>query len=312
VDTRPRVLLTLELPADGMDMLRQDCAVEVLGRIPAEHELAAELARHRPAVLVTQLRDRISAGVVRAGAAHGLHGICNYAAGCDNIDLDAARRHGVEIANTPEAVTTATAELTLALMLAVNRRVLEGNAVMQAGAFPGWAPGYLLGPGLSGLRLGIIGMGRIGSAVARLAHAFGMTVVHTPARSPAPSDFCVEAPLETLLAESDVVSLHLPLTASTRHLLDSANLRRMKRSAIVINTGRGGLIDEAALAELIQAGDIAGAGLDVHETEPLAHPGLLGRDNVVLLPHVGTATIGARQAMARSCAASVLRILGAG
>ena len=194
------------------------------------------------------------------------------------------------MSHTPGVLTDATADLAMALLLGVGRRIREGDAMVRDGRFLGWAPTMLRGIDLAGARMGIVGWGRIGQAVARRAEAFGMEVVHHSRSS--------GIELETLLETSDVVSLHCPLTPSTHHLLDARRLALMKRGAILINTSRGPVVDEAALVEALDSGALAGAGLDVYEAEPDVHPGLIERDDVLLLPHLGSATWGTRRRMA--------------
>jgi glyoxylate reductase len=213
------------------------------------------------------------------------------AVGTDNIDLEAAAARGVSVGNTPGVLTDATADLALALLLAITRRLPEGHARVREGRWGPWQPAQDLGSDLSGATLGIVGWGRIGQAVARRAQAFGMEVVHSSRSS--------GVPLEELLARSDAVSLHTPLTPETRHLIDAAALARMKRTAYLVNTARGGVVDQAALREALMAGEIAGAALDVTDPEPLpADDPLLDAPNLLVVPHIGSATTGTRARMA--------------
>ena len=206
--------------------------------------------------------------------------------GIDNVDLAAARERGVVVTNTPGVLTAATAEMTIALLLALVRRVAEGDRLVRRRGPWRLAPTFMLGSGLDGKTLGIVGYGRIGREVGRLAESFRMHVIHTRRTA-----------LEDLLAAADVVSLHVPLTDETRHLIDAAALRRLKPSAVLVNTSRGPVVDEAALVAALEAGELAGAALDVFEREPDVHPGLLERDDVVLAPHLGSATVEAREGM---------------
>lgn len=248
--------------------------------------------------LISMPTDRIDGAVLDAGP---LRVVAQHAVGLDNVDLDAARARGVMVTNTPDVLTAATADLAMALLLAAARRVVEGDRLLRAGGFHGWRPLLLRGLDLDGARLGIVGLGRIGQAVAARAKAFGMTVVHHGRRD--------GLPLAALLESCDVVSLHCPLTADTRHLIDAAALARMKPGAILVNTARGPVVDEAALVAALHSGHLGGAALDVFEGEPAVHPGLLALDNVVLAPHIGSATVGARRRMAVKAAENLVAAL---
>jgi glyoxylate reductase len=234
--------------------------------------------------LVTTPRDRVDGALLDRARPRV---VANFAVGYDNVDLDAATERGVVVTNTPDVLTRATAELTIALILALLRRVAEGDRLVRSGAPWAIAPTFMLGRGLAGLTLGIVGFGRIGREVARLAEAHGMRVIATRA-----------TPLDDLLAQADVVTLHVPLTPETRHLVDP---RRLKPGAVLVNTSRGPVLDEAALVAALQDGHLAGAALDVYEHEPDVHPGLLELDNAVLTPHIGSATHQAREAMGMLC-----------
>lgn len=243
-------------------------------------------------------------------ACPGVRVVGNCAVGFDNVDLAAAGRRGVWVTNTPDVLTEATADLTWALILMVTRRLGEAERHLRAGRFDGWALDLLLGRGLQGEQLGIVGWGRIGRAVARRAAAFGLRVAFSdPSPPTSPQPAAVQLELDELLATSLVVSLHAPLNADTRHLLDARRLATMRRGAYLVNTARGPLVDEAALVAALAGGHLAGAGLDVFEHEPRVHPGLLDRDDVVLLPHVGSATRETRAAMAELAARNVLAVL---
>lgn len=226
--------------------------------------------------------------------------VANCAVGTDNIDLEACRRRGILVTNTPDLLTEATADLAFALILAVTRRLREGEALVRSGSWDGWKPLELLGTGLQGKTLGIFGAGRIGSAVAARGRVFGMDVLVVTSRDPADA-------FEALLARSDVLSIHAPLTPATRGRFGDAELLRLKRGAILVNTSRGPLVREDALVRALRSGHLGGAGLDVFEREPAVHPGLLGRDDVVLLPHLGSATEETRLAMARRACDEIAR-----
>lgn len=257
--------------------------------------------------IITMLTDRIDAELL--DAAPTLRVVAAHAAGYNNIDVAAARDRGIVVTNTPGVLTDATADLTWALILGTIRHVGEGERLVRAGQWTGWAPTQLLGMDLRGAVLGIVGMGRIGRAVASRSKAFGMSVIFT-SRRPAEGDPGGRAvSLPDLLAEADVVSLHVPLTEQTRHLIGPKEFTLMKPTAYVINTSRGSVINEAALAEALQSGRIAGAGLDVFEAEPQIHPHLLACENALLLPHLGSATTGTRERMAMMAVENLLSAL---
>jgi glyoxylate reductase len=299
------VFVTRPIPEAGMAILRA-AGLEIHLRpeespIPRD-ELLAGVA-HADALLC-MLTDRVDAAVLDAGP---LRVVSNVAVGVDNIDLEAARARGVPVTNTPGALTDATADMAMALLLAVARRVPEGDAMVRRGAFNGWGPMVMLGADLAGATLGIVGPGRIGSAVARRAQAFGMEVLISdlqdhPELGPA-------VPIDELLQRADFVSLHCPLTPATRHLLDARRIALMKPSAFLINTARGPVVDEAALVQALRGGALAGAALDVYEQEPTVHPGLLALPNVVLAPHSASATHRTRDAMARMAASDLVAVL---
>ncbi|MDF1718325.1 MAG: D-glycerate dehydrogenase [Antarcticimicrobium sp.] len=249
-------------------------------------------------VLVPTLTDVIDAGLI-AQASEKLKLIANYGAGVDHIDVATARQRGVLVSNTPGVVTDDTADMTIALILAVTRRIPEGLALMQKGDWAGWAPTALLGGRISGRRLGILGMGRIGQAVARRAAAFGMQVHYHNRRRLRPEiEEAHEATywdsLDQMVARMDVVSINCPSTPSTFHLMNARRLKLMKPSAVIVNTSRGEVIDENALTRMIRSGEIAGAGLDVYEHGAKANPRLRELPNVVMLPHMGSATVEGR------------------
>jgi glyoxylate reductase len=227
--------------------------------------------------------------------------VANCAVGVDNVDLAACAARGVAVTNTPDVLTDATADLTLALLLAVTRRMKEGEALLRAGTWTGWDPRQLLGTGLRGLRLGLVGAGRIGQAVGLRARAFGMELCYTERQArPAfeAETGAVRLALDELLARSDVVSLHVPSTAETRAMIGRAELARMKEGAFLINTARGDVVDEPALVEALEAGRLGGVGLDVFAREPHVPPALVRHPRAVVLPHLGSATVQTRRAMA--------------
>jgi len=294
-----RVLVTQEIDPAGLALLR-DAGLQV-----EQHHGPAPLspARLRQRIvgcsaLVPMPTDQVGVAVL---ASPGLRVVACHSVGVDHVDLDAARSHGVLVTNTPGVLTEATADLTLALLLAVARHLCEGDHMVRTGGFHGWRPTLLRGMDLRGARLGIVGMGRIGRAVAARAAAFGMEVQGCTATT--------GMPLDELLATSDILSLHCPLSPATHHLLDAARLARMKRGALLINTARGPIVDEDALAAALESGHLGGAGLDVHHDEPAIHPRLLRRRDVVLLPHLGSATWTARRAMAETACRNVVAVL---
>lgn len=306
------VLCTLALPAPFEAMVSPRAALRVLGRIPSTDELIAELGERPVDVLCPQLRDPVTAPVLDA-ALPRLRCVALYAVGYNNVDVEAATERGVVVANTPGVLTDATADCTMGLILAACRRLCEGDALMRAGAYRGWEPDHLLGLELTGAQLGIVGFGRIGQAVARRALGFGMRVVHADEEPvPVADDLAGrvhEVDLATLFAESDVVSLHVPLTDATHHLVNEARLRSMRPTAYLVNTSRGPVVDEPALVRALREGWIAGAGLDVYEDEPRMAPGLAECRNAVLAPHLGSATVTTRAAMAERTAANTLDVL---
>jgi glyoxylate reductase len=300
------VLVTRRLPSSVLDKLRNRGDVDVYAgesAIPRD-ELIARIADKDAVVCL--LTDAIDKAVIDAAAA--LKVIANVAVGYNNIDLPYARSRGIAVTNTPEVLTESVADFTWALILAITRRVSEGERLTRSGQWKGCALDQLLGMELRGKQLGLVGVGRIGRAVAARAGAFGMRVAYTSRR---PLDFreAEAMSLDRLLVSSDVVSLHVPLTPATTHLIDKKALTRMKRSAYLINTARGPVIDEDALAWALQHHLLAGAALDVYENEPAIHPGLLALDNVLLAPHIGSATTETRTAMADLAVENVLAVL---
>jgi glyoxylate reductase len=305
-----RVVITRPIPEPGPSLVAA-FADEVIAN-PEDRSLSPaelrELVAGADAVLCL-LTDRIDASVL--DAARGCRIFANMAVGYNNIDVGAATERGILVTNTPGVLTDCTADLTWALILGVARRVAEGDVEMRAGRFPGWGPLYMLGGDVCGKTLGLVGPGRIAAAVARRALGFSMPILYN-GRRPSPELDALGArsvPLDQLLAESDFVSLHLPLTPETTHLIDAAALARMKRSAYLINTARGPVVDEKALVQALKSGTIAGAGIDVYEDEPAMAPGLADCTNAVLLPHLGSATLGTRAAMSRIAAENLVAAL---
>ena len=296
---KARLFVARTLSIDPRPLLGPDIDVEVWeGELPPPRaELLARAAQAD--AMVTLLTEKVDAQLLAQAPA--LKVVANHAVGVDNVDVRACTARGVWVTNTPDAVTESTADLTWALILAVARRVGEGERLVRSGRFRAWAPTLLLGLELRGATLGIVGLGRIGEAVARRARGFGMHVVHSTQRG--------GLALEELLAQSDVVTLHCPLTAATRHLIDAPRLAQMKRGALLINTSRGPVVDEAALVAALEAGHLGGAGLDVFENEPAVHAGLIGRDDVVLPPHLGSATHKTRARMATMALTDAARVL---
>jgi lactate dehydrogenase-like 2-hydroxyacid dehydrogenase len=301
----PRVLVSCRFPERIRQELRRGFELD-------EHESdeplprAELLARAAGAQgLAVTPADRIDAELL-AAAGPGLEIVATFSVGVDHVDLAAATERGVLVANTPGATTAPTAELTLALALGLLRRVAEGDRLVRAGRPWRLSPTFMLGRGLAGLTLGLVGFGQIGREVGRLAEAFGMRVVHHTRSGRGESGWL---PLGELLASADVVSLHCPLTEETRHLIDAAALARMKPSAVLVNAARGPVVDEGALVEALAAGTLAGAALDVYEREPDVHPGLLELENVVLVPHLGSATAQARDEMGAYCVAALRGVL---
>lgn len=298
------VLLTRRIPAAAFTLLERGAEVELYddpSPLPAD-ELKRRLADKRGLICV--LTDTITPEVL--DVAPHLQVVSNIAVGYDNIDVAAARARGVVVTNTPDVLTEAVAEFTWGLILAAARRLGEGERLVRRGGWKGWALDFMLGMELRGKQLGIIGRGRIGRAVAAKAPAFGMQAVFMARGQQRGGD---TMPLDELLLTSDVISIHAPSTAETRHLIDRKALARMKRSAILVNTARGTLVDEEALAWALKERLIAAAALDVFEREPIVTPALLDMEQVVLAPHLGSATRETRTAMAELAVRNVLAVL---
>jgi glyoxylate reductase len=299
-------LVTRKLPSSVISKLRGVGDVDVYtgdSAMPVE-EIRARVADKD--ALVCLLTDTVDRALIEA--APQLKIIANVAVGYNNIDVACARGRGIAVTNTPDVLTESVADFTWAMILAITRRLSEGERLVRSGRWKGWALDLLLGTELKGKQLGLVGLGRIGRAVAARAPAFGMRVAYVSRRD-AGLPGSEPMSLDRLLVTSDVVSLHVPLTAETHHLIDRKALTRMKRSAYLINTARGPVVDEEALAWALQQHLLAGAALDVYEHEPAIHPDLLTLDNVLLVPHLGSGTTETRTAMADLAADNVLAVL---
>jgi glyoxylate reductase len=301
-----KILVTRRLPSSVIQKLEAAAEVDLYtgeAAIPPD-ELRARVADKD--AIVCLLTDAVDRSVIDAAPA--LKAIANVAVCYNNIDIAYAKSRGIVVTNTPDVLTESVADFTWALILAITRRLSEGERLVRRGEWKGWALDLMLGTELRGKQLGLVGVGRIGRAVAARARAFGMRVAYTSRREIALPG--AEAmPLDRLLLTSDVVSLHVPLTPETRSLIDKRALARMKRSAYLINTARGPVVDEAALAWALQHHLLAGAALDVYENEPAVHPDLLTLENVLLVPHLGSGTTETRTAMADLAVENVLAVL---
>jgi len=310
-----RIVVTRRIPEPAVELLQEagDVWVSPHDRPLATDELHAAVAGADG--VVTLLHDRVDDAFLDAAGA-GLRIVANAAVGYDNVDAPACARRGVVVSNTPGVLTEATADIAFALILMATRRLGEGERLIRSGTPWSWSMFFMLGSGIQGKTLGIVGLGKIGLATARRARAFGMEIAYAGRRR-APADVETELaarflPLDELLAQAEVLSLHCPLSAETRHLIDAEALRRMQPSAFLVNTTRGPVVDEAALADALRSGAIAGAGLDVFEREPEVHEALLDLENVVLIPHLGSATVETRTAMGVLAARNVVAVLGGG
>ncbi|MBI5621543.1 D-glycerate dehydrogenase [Candidatus Falkowbacteria bacterium] len=309
-----KVFVTRSIPEAGLALLRQQKNVRLIVS-PHDRVLTrAELLRGVKGAdaILCLLTDKID-GAVMDSAGPQLKGIANYAVGFDNIDLAAAKKRGIWVSNTPGASTNAVAEHAVALLLALMHRLPEADRFVRAGKYKGWAPMLLTGSELPGRTLGIVGVGRIGSALAhRLADGFGLRVVYSDVIRNIQLEKQFKAKrlsLRQLLRQADVVSLHVPLLPSTRHLIGAKELKLMKPTAYLINTSRGPVVDEKALVTALRHQTIAGAGLDVYEFEPKLAPGLAKLNNVILTPHIASATLEARTAMAIMAAKNIIHII---
>ena len=309
---KPKIYITRLIPQAGIDLLRKTCEVEInpedrpLGR----NELLAKVSDKEG--VIGLMNDRIDAGFFEA--ARALKGFANFAVGFDNIDVAEATRRKIPVSNTPGVLTDATAELAWALLFAVARRIVETDRIMRSGRWAGWGPLQFLGVGVTGKTLGIVGAGRIGTAVALMSRGFQMQVLYTNTSGRENPTLKKElgarlVSLDELLAGSDFISIHTPLTDSTRHLFRAETFDRMKSSAILINTARGPIIKEDDLVAALRSRRIAGAGLDVYEFEPRLAEGLAGLDNAVITPHIGSATTSSRTGMALLAARNLLAML---
>lgn len=306
-----KVFITYAIPKIGIEMLRAKYDVDVYegDEFLSKNEMI-ERARKADGI-VTQLRDPINEEFINS--LENVKIIANYAVGYNNIDVGVATNRGIYVTHTPGVLTEATADIAFALLLAVARRIVESDRFVRDGKFVGWKPKLFLGYDLYGKTLGIIGMGRIGQAVARRALGFGMKIVYYN-RNKLPVELEKQynasyVKLDELIEISDFISIHTPLTQETYHLIDEDRISRMKPNAIVINTARGPVVDERALYEALRDGKIAGAGFDVYENEPLLTPGLEKLSNVVLLPHIGSATYETRDKMSEMVALNIIEAL---
>jgi glyoxylate reductase len=307
---RPRVLVTRRIPEAGLSALRSVAEVDLWDdELPPPREVLLERVRGVDGLL-SLLTDRVDGELLDA-AGPGLKVVSNYAVGYDNIDVDACRARGVGVGNTPGVLTETTADLAFALLMAVARRLPESYDFVREDRWQTWGPLLLLGKDVHGATLGIVGFGRIGREMARRAQGFGMrTLYHDRIQAPAEVESELGAtlvPLAELLAEADFVSLHTALTDETHHLIDAAALARMKEGAILINSSRGGVVDQAALAEALRSGHLFGAGLDVTDPEPMrAEDALLSLPNCLVVPHIASASERTRDRMAEKAAANLI------
>ncbi len=307
-----KVVVTGKIPAVALERLRAEHTVDAW---EDESPIARDELLKRVAgadAIVSLLTEKIDAELLDA-AGKQLRSVSNVAVGYNNIDVPACRERNVLVTNTPGVLTEATADIAMALILMSTRRLAEGERVIRAQQPWQWGMFYMLGSSIQGSQLGIVGMGQIGAAVARRARAFGMTIAYTK-RSPLDAETAKELnathmELDELLTTSDVVSLHCPYSPETHHLMNASTIGKMKKSAYLINTARGPVVDEEALATALQQGKIAGAGLDVFEKEPTVHQALIGLDNAVLIPHLGSATVETRTAMANLAVTNALAVL---
>ncbi len=304
------MFVTRQIPEEGLAPIREACQARVWdGELPPSRDALLDAVAGCAGIL-TLLTDRVDAELLdRAGP--GLRVVSNYAVGYDNIDVAAFTARGVAVGNTPGVLTETTADLAFALLAAAARRVAEGDRHVRAGRWRTWGPMLLMGPDLHGATLGIVGFGRIGQAVARRAAGFGMTILYWSRTRLPPSEEAAHgvtwATFDDLLARSDFVSIHASLSPATHHLIDAAALARMKPGAILVNTARGPIVDQAALADALRAGTIAGAALDVTDPEPIAMDDpLLALDNCLIVPHIGSASPATRGRMAAMAAANLL------
>ena len=306
-----KVFVTRRIPEPGLDILRREIknvGINLEERGLKRMEFIKKIADADG--LLCMLSDPMDKEVIASTCR--LKGIAIYAVGYNNIDVTEATRRGIPVCNTPGVLTDATADIAWALLMACARRIIEGDEMMRKGEFHGWSPMLLLGSDIAGKTLGIVGAGRIGTAMALRSKGFSMKVLYCSRHN----NEVIESQLgakrvdkDKLIRESDYISLHVPLTDETKHFIAARELEMMKRTAFIINTSRGPVVDEAALADALKTGKIAGAGLDVFEKEPEIHPGLIGLKNVVLLPHLGSATVETRTRMAVMAVEDLVAVL---
>jgi glyoxylate reductase len=310
VTERDVVFVSGTLPGDAVALLREQCeVVNDEGGIRSE---AFQACADRVRGIVALLTDTVGAKLLALTPRLAVIG--NVAVGVDNIDLAACAARGVTVTNTPDVLTEATADLAFGLLIDAARRITEGDRLVRAGSWTGWTPTFLLGTRVHGMTLGIVGLGRIGGAVARRARGFGMHVLyHQRRRLPEAMERALGATyvasLDEMCSFADAITIHCPLTAETRHLFSDERLARMRSGAILINTARGPIVDEAALAHALENGTVAAAGIDVFEEEPRVNPALIAQPNAVLAPHIGSADRPTREAMAKLAVENVLRVL---
>jgi glyoxylate reductase len=301
-----RVLVTAQMPREWFGSLARAGYEIVLGDGQLDHDGLVESARHVDAI-VSVLTDPIDAAVLDAGASGSLKVVGNIAVGYDNVDVRRAAQLGIVVCNTPGVLDAATADVAMLLILACTRRVGVAEKALRSGAWMGWGLTDYLGSDLEGSTLGLIGYGRIARAVERRASGFSMRVLHHSRRDNGAAGYVAD--LDQLMSESDVVSVHVPLTSETRGLIDARRLGLMPRNGAVVNTARGGIVDEDALADALDSGELASAGLDVYVGEPRVSARLLAAPNLVLLPHIGSATWGTRWKMVDLACQDVCRVL---
>jgi glyoxylate reductase len=309
VQQKRKVVLTRKYQEEAIRQLQEDYDLVI---VEDSGKSLSEVLRENPdtEALISFLSDNVDRGIMDLGK--NLKVIANYAVGYNNIDVACALEKGIPVTHTPDVLTGATADMAFALLLAVSRRVVEGDRVTRAGKFTGWSANFMLGKEISGLTIGIIGLGRIGLATALRAQAFGMKTAYysrTRKKENEAKYGLTYMSFEDLLTSSDVISLHVPSTAETYHMMNRENLDMMKKDAIFINVSRGDLVEEAALADKLEQGELFGAGLDVYEFEPKVTEKLKRLDNVVLAPHLGSATYKTRMGMAQMTVDNVNRVL---
>ncbi len=307
MNSQPKVFITRALPQEAMDKLKTECKLEVNTHNRALTRAELEEGIQNVDAVISLLTDNIDAELLDLNP--DLQVIANYAVGYDNIDVEACTERGIKVSNTPGVLTETTADLTWALLMAVARRVVEADKFTRSGKYESWGPMLMLGSDVYGKRLGIIGLGRIGKAVARRAAGFNMDVIYY--NRSRKEEFAAEQGIEfrnfeSLLVESDFISINTPLTPETKRMIGEREFKKMKNSAYIINTSRGAVIDEKALLHALRTGEIAGAGIDVYEDEPKLTPGLAEQDNLVMLPHIGSASIETRTKMGVIAAENIL------